>query len=273
MNFDDVPDANERLRSAIDNLYAKGLGMSPSRLTTLARIHHDELVARKVIEATPDFPNASTLTRYRTGEHRQMTLEFSRAYWTYIRDVHPHLLGLERSTDTSFVHALFWFFDVDWRKHDALIPRLQDSTFIVYHFTKMLAEQMPDAVVVGEMKVGKPDARLLPVSERQSYDGRLGKAASRDDNVGYCFPKSASICMLLKDQDNTPKFYVFHEHGRGEDKKVSWMNGRLAVISNGAPLFVSNVHAIKVPDDHSQALNIFPRADIPAAVMAELDRG
>ena len=145
--------------------------------------------------------------------------------------------------------------------------------FVFYQFSESWDSTKPSkrAIVVGQfdLTVIEYDSVVVSVSERQAYDGKLGRTMMTETYKGYCVPNNTNLCFVME----APKFYVFDERfDEPALKRTSWMSGYMLKPSPGRRCFHSPVYVEKVPDDHKVSCNVLARSDIDPRILIELDK-
>jgi hypothetical protein len=226
-------------------------------------------------------PERTYLDKVRRGAIKQPDGPDIKNVWEIIHLVYPDLISAgvgrdPRSVTTNYDHPFFYaavrYFDVH-RQLDPKIMRCLAGRFVFYHFSEMLwdrTESPKRAIVVGQfdLTVIENDSIVVSVSERQAYDGKLGRTMMTETSKGYCLPNNTNLCFVTE----APKFYVFDERHDETLKQTTWMSGYMLKSSLGRRCFHSPVYVERVPDDHEVNCNVLARSDIDPRILVELDK-
>jgi hypothetical protein len=173
----------------------------------------------------------------------------------------------------GFYHASLKFFHVHQHRNLRAKKDLL-GRFAFYHFSEYFHKfpPLPRAVLIGQWDIELKHG-VYCVTEKQNYDGKIGRSAARDTYSGYFLPKGPNICFILRQaKKETPKYYMLAaEQDDADTFETRIMSGLMLKGSEGHKYFHSPVYAERVPSNRSVACNIKRCEDIPPHVMEELE--
>jgi hypothetical protein len=191
----------------------------------------------------------------------------------------PDLVAAELKTlagPHGFFHACAKFFRVS-EIHNVQIQENLPGRFAFYHFSEIFhkfSPTIPRAVLIGQWDIDLING-VYYVTERQAYDGKLGRLPARDRYNGYCLPMSMNISFILRHaMEQTPKYYMLRAPSAYDDPETSQIQVLFGFMLKGSEehqYFRSPVYAVRVPKDQRVARNILRCEAIPRHVLEELE--